>query len=279
MDEKALNGLLTDSLAKINVAEADLISADARRALVSYADGDARRLLNAIEILSLFFDQRSKDDSPEDLKFPLSPEDVAKALGQRPIHYDKNSDQHYDVISAFIKSVRGSDPQAAVYYLARMIKGGEDPVFIARRMVILASEDVGNADPRAISLAVSALQAVELIGLPEARISLAQCAIYMACAPKSNSSYAAIDAALAEVERSGTLPVPLKLRSAQTEAMKKIGYGKDYKYPHSQARGFSEQDYLPEAIQDAKFFESSNHGFEKNMQAYLDWLRGQTSQS
>jgi putative ATPase len=278
LDDTALNGLLVEALGKLNIPREQLLTEDAHKALVSFADGDARRLLNAIEILSLFFDQESSQNEthPDAFAFPLTAEAVAKALGQRPIHYDKDSDQHYDVISAFIKSIRGSDPQAAVYYLARMIKGGEDPVFIARRLVILASEDIGNADPRGLSLAVAALQATELIGLPEARISLAQCALYLACAPKSNSSYVAIDAALAEVEKSGTLPVPLKLRSAKTDAMKKIGYGKDYKYPHSEPRGFSQQRYLPDSIHDANFFEASTHGFEKNMQAYLDWLRGPT---
>lgn len=281
LDEAALNGLLVEALGKLNISREQLLTEDGHKALVSYADGDARRLLNAIEILSLFLDQESlqNETHPESFVFPLTAEAVGKALGQRPIHYDKDSDQHYDVISAFIKSIRGSDPQAAVYYLARMIKGGEDPVFIARRLVILASEDIGNADPRGLSLAVAALQATELIGLPEARIALAQCALYLACAPKSNSSYMAIDAALAEVEKSGTLPVPLKLRSAKTEAMKRIGYGKDYKYPHSEPRGFSQQTYLPESIQDVKFFEASSHGFEKNMQAYLDWLRGQNSKT
>ncbi len=234
---------------------------DAQDYLIQFADGDARRLLNSLELAL----------SAKEL--PLSREILQEILGQRPLHYDKNSDQHYDLISAFIKSVRGSDPQASVYYLARMLEGGEDPLFIARRLVILSSEDIGNADPKALPLATAALHATELIGLPEARIPLAQCTLYLACAPKSNSSYLAIDAALEEVKKSGSLPVPLDLRSSQTAPMKSIGYGKNYNYPHNHPKGWVQQPYLPRELAEAKFYEPKNLGFEKQISAYLEWLK------
>jgi putative ATPase len=204
---------------------------------------------------------------------PLDPAGLSQILDAPTLRYDRQSDEHYDTISAFIKSIRGSDPDAAIYYLARMIKGGEDPVFIARRLVILASEDVGNADPRALQVAVSGLQAVELVGFPEASISLAQVTTYMASAPKSNRAYVALQEAQAEVEKSGTLPIPLALRSAKTSTMKELGYGKGYKYSHEGDKGYVKQTFLPEAIKDKQFYDPTDRGFEKNIRQYLEWMK------
>jgi putative ATPase len=241
-------------------------SGDGQSALFVYADGDARKLLAALEMLAAHVRLASK---------PLGANDVALILQAPSIRYDKKGDEHYDCISAFIKSVRGSDPNAAVYYLARMLVGGEDPVFIARRLVILASEDIGNADPRALSLAVSGLQAVELVGMPEAAINLSQVAVYLSCAPKSNASYAAINEAKALVERTGTISIPLALRSSRTRLNRDMGYGKGYKYAHDGETGWQAMDFLPEEIKDAEFYRPADRGFEKTMRQYLDWMKGQ----
>lgn len=238
---------------------------DGREALFTYADGDARKLLAALDMLAAHVRVASA---------PLTAEDVASILQAPSLRYDKKSDEHYDCASAFIKSIRGSDPNAAVYYLARMLAGGEDPVFIARRLVILASEDVGNADPRALSLAVSGLQAVELVGMPEAAISLSQVVTYLSCAPKSNASYVAINEAKALVERTGTLPVPLALRSSRTRLNKDMGYGEGYKYAHEGETGWQPMTFLPDPIKDNEFYRPLDRGFEKTMRQYLDWMKG-----
>jgi len=183
--------------------------------------------------------------------------------------YDKSGEQHYDIISAFIKSVRGSDPNAAVYYLARMIEGGEDVKFIARRMVILASEDIGNANPTALVMATNTFQAVNVIGYPEARIILAQCAVYLASSPKSNASYMAIESALQKVRETGDLPVPLSIRNAPTKLMKDLDYGKNYKYAHSYEGNFVSMEFLPDKIKDTKFFEPGNNPREEELRKYL----------
>jgi putative ATPase len=244
---------------------------EARRLLIEKADGDARRLLLALEEIFSFLQSEPSD------RAPIDPETLQSLLGQTPIGYDRQSDQHYDVISAFIKSIRGSDSDAALYYLARMLKGGEDPVFIARRLVILASEDVGNADPRALQVAISGAQAVELIGLPEGAINLAQVVTYLASAPKSNRSYMALRAAQDYVDSTGTPPVPLHLRSAQTAPMKEIGYGKGYKYPHDFPKHWTDQEYWPEGLSKEIFYEPAEIGFEKQILQYRKWLKGQTS--
>lgn len=241
---------------------------DSVQAIIEAADGDARKLLNVIETLNETFNLK-------DVESPLDIQSLKEALASRTFRFDKKGESHYDTISAFIKSMRGSDPDAAIYYLARMIKGGEDPVFIARRLVILASEDVGNADPRALPLAIAGLQAVEAIGLPEAGINLAQVVTYLASAPKSNRSYTAYKKALDVVERTGTPDIPLPIRNAQTKMMKDLGYGKGYAYAHDYDRGFQKQDYLPEEIRNEIFYEPSDHGFEKNITQYLKWLRGE----
>jgi len=208
-------------------------------ALLRFSGGDARKLLNILELLV---------NAEENETVTITNENVIDKLQDNMAIYDKNGEMHYDIISAFIKSMRGSDPDAAVYWLARMIEGGEDVKFIARRMLILAAEDIGLANPNALLLAQSTFDAVHKIGYPEARIILSQCAIYLATSAKSNSAYMAIDEALALVKSTGDLPVPLHIRNAPTKLMKELGYGKDYKYAHSYEKNFVEQDFLPKKI-------------------------------
>ncbi|NUN07518.1 MAG: replication-associated recombination protein A, partial [Bdellovibrio sp.] len=246
---------------------ADALTEAAIKNLLEYSDGDARRLINSLEILYNF----TKDADPAER---LDVNDMRELLQQNPLGYDKSSEMHYDLISAFIKSVRGSDPDAAVYYLARMIDGGEDPIFIARRLIVLASEDIGNADPRALSVAIAGLQAVEAIGLPEGAITLAHVTTYLASCPKSNASYMALNKARELVEKTRTLPVPLHLRSAKTAMAKDLGYGQGYKYPHSYPTGWAEQSYLPEEVQGARLYEPTQRGFEKSIREYLAWMKG-----
>ena len=228
-------------------------------ALFNIAGGDARKLLNLIELIA---------DVPDDL-IEVTDELVVKVAQQRITAYDKTGEQHYDIISAFIKSVRGSDPNAAVYYLARMIEGGEDVRFIARRMIILASEDIGNANPTALVMASNTFQAVDVIGYPEARIILSQCAVYLACSPKSNASYVAINQALNEVREKGDLPVPMSIRNAPTGLMKDLGYGKGYQYAHDHPGNFIEMDFLPEALRGKIFYEPGNNPREEEFRHYL----------
>ncbi|MFM8313904.1 MAG: replication-associated recombination protein A [Deltaproteobacteria bacterium] len=227
------------------------------------AHGDARKALNLLDHVCLSID----DGKPVDLQT------FEEATQAQSLYYDKKSESHYDTISAFIKSVRGSDPDAAVYYLARMLEGGEDPVFIARRLIILASEDIGNANPAALMLATSCLQAVHAIGMPEARIPLAQMTTYLACSEKSNRSYQAINEAIDEVQKSGMLDIPMSLRNAPTEAMKNWGYGKNYDYPHNHESGWVDAQYLPEKIKQKRFYRPSHRGSEKKFQEFLS-VRG-----
>ncbi len=266
-----LKAILQRALEKCGYAPSQLLQLEAQTFLVESAHGDARRLINSLEIALQLFSQKSANEV-----VPLSVSALETALGERNLRYDKTSEQHYDTISAFIKSVRGSDPDAAVYYLARMLEGGEDPVFIARRLVILASEDIGNADPRGLLVATAGLQAVELVGLPECRITLAQVSTYLASAPKSNRAYRAIDEASEYVRKTGPLPIPVALRSSKTPLNKMMGYGADYKYSHDSERGFVKQMFLPEAAKGKKFYDPTEHGFEKNIRAYLAWLREET---
>jgi putative ATPase len=266
LNEKNLGDILARAAEKENIKLDEFLNAEAQQLLTRHAAGDARQLLNYFETLLQL-------RTNEDFTLPLGPDSLEKLLGDQRMRYDKSGDQHYDVISAFIKSVRGSDPDAAIYYMARMLEGGEDPVFIARRLVILASEDIGNADPKALPLAIAGLQAVELVGMPEARINLAQVATYLASCPKSNRSYLAINRALEYVKATGALPVPKSLRSAQTKLAKELGNGVEYKYSHDYPRGFAKQDFLPEAARDQKFYEPSENGFEKSLKLYLQWLR------
>lgn len=223
------------------------------QALLRASGGDARRLLNTFELCV-----KSAGGETAVITDALVHE-VARTTAR----YDKQGEQHYDIVSAFIKSMRGSDPNAAVYWLARMVEGGEDPLFIARRMVILASEDVGNANPNALLMATTAMQAVQMIGWPESRIILSQCAIYLACSPKSNASYMAIGSAQEEVRRSGDQPVPLHLRNAPTKLMKDLGYGSEYKYSHEGEGNFLDQEYLPEALKGKAFYQPGSNPRER----------------
>jgi putative ATPase len=236
---------------KITIAE--------HQALLGISGGDARKLLNLIELLA---------DSIEG-DIVVTDALVTDVAQKRIAIYDKSGEQHYDIISAFIKSIRGSDPNAAVYYLARMVEGGEDVKFIARRMVILASEDIGNANPTALVMATTTFQAVNMIGYPEARIILSQCATYLACSPKSNASYVAIDAALRTVNETGDLSVPLSIRNAPTKLMKDLNYGKDYQYAHGFAGNFVNMEFLPDAISGKKFYEPGANAREEEMRAFL----------
>jgi putative ATPase len=224
-------------------------------AIVAASDGDARRALGMLERLS---DRNA-----------LTLEGL-RELGVAILH-DRDGDAHYDVVSAFIKSMRGSDPDAALYWLARMLEGGEDPLFCARRMVILASEDIGNADPAALPLAVATLEGCARIGMPEARILLGQCATYLATAPKSDAAYRGIDAAIEAVRRTGALPVPVHLRNAPTALARSLGHGADYRNPHAFPDHVVAQDYLPDALRDARFYEPVDHGHEKTVRQRLAW--------
>jgi putative ATPase len=232
-------------------------------ALINISGGDARKLLNLLELVI------NSVSGPEVL---ITDQLVMDTAQQRIALYDKKGEQHYDIISAFIKSMRGSDPNAAVYWLARMIEGGEDVKFIARRMVILASEDIGNANPNALLLANATFEAVNKIGYPESRIILSQCAIYLATSAKSNASYTAIDAALAMVRQTGDLPVPLPIRNAPTRLMKNMDYGKGYQYSHGYEQNFSAQEYLPEEISGQVFFEPGNNAREEELRKHLKTL-------
>jgi len=230
-------------------------------ALISISGGDGRKLYNALELVINQFDKDEVIDITDEL--------VKTVIQQNLSRYDKSGEQHYDLISAFIKSVRASDPNAAVYYLARMIEGGEDPLFIARRMIILASEDIGLANPNALLLANNCFQAVHHIGMPEGRIIMSQTAVYLACSPKSNASYVAINEAIDMVRKTGDLPVPLHLRNAPTKLMKNIGYGSGYQYSHNYQPGTSDMECLPEEIKGTQFYTPGNNAAEKKYEEYL----------
>lgn len=228
-----------------------------KEAFIQYSGGDARKLINSVELV---LNQYRNSGTTEILN-----SDVLEVLQETMALYDKNGEQHYDIISAFIKSMRGGDPNGAVYWLARMIAGGEDIKFIARRMLILAAEDVGLANPNALVVANNCFQAINVIGNPEARIILSETAVYLAVSPKSNSAYMAINEALALVKQTGNLPVPLHLRNAPTKLMKDLDYGKEYKYAHSYEGNFVEQDFLPEEIRNVKLYEPGNNATEKKI--------------
>jgi putative ATPase len=235
-------------------------------ALIRLSGGDARKLLNIFELLVNAFDGK---------KITITNDIVLEHVQQNMALYDKAGEQHYDIISAFIKSMRGSDPNGAVYWLARMIVGGEDPLFIARRMLILASEDIGNANPNALLLAQACFEAVNVIGMPESQLILSQTVIYLATSAKSNSATTAIGAAIALVRETGDLPVPLHLRNAPTKLMKNIGYGKDYKYAHSFEGNFVNQDFLPDAIRGTKIYDPGNNAKENETKEKLKKLWGE----
>ena len=234
-------------------------------AILRYSGGDARKLLNIIELVANSY-------AGKDNKIVVTNKMVIEKVQENIALYDKNGEQHYDIISAFIKSVRGSDPNAAVYWLARMVEGGEDPKFIARRLVILAAEDIGMANPNALMLATSCFEAVNMIGWPESRIILSETAIYLATSPKSNSSYLAIEQAQELAKEKGDLPVPLNIRNAPTKLMKELGYGKDYKYAHQYQGNFAVEEFLPEKIKNSIIYDPQDNPREKEVRERLSRL-------
>ena len=260
LTEEHLMALVHNALEKDEQLKQQKMNIKEWEALLQLSGGDARRLLNLVELIasSLPIDQRE-----------VTNELVQDVVQNKMALYDKNGEQHYDIISAFIKSMRGSDPNGAVYWLARMIEGGEDPKFIARRMLILASEDIGNANPNALLLATTTFQAVQMIGWPESRIILSQCATYLASSAKSNASYMAINNAEDLVRRTGDLPVPLPIRNAPTGLMKNMNYGKGYKYAHDYPGNFVEEEFLPEQISGKKLYDPGNNAAEARQREYL----------
>lgn len=256
LEKDDLLELLQRALTVDNVLKTRDIQLKETDAMLRFSGGDARKLLN---ILELVVESEAKDP------VVITDDMVTERLQQNPLAYDKDGEMHYDIISAFIKSIRGSDPDAALYWMARMIEGGEDPQFIARRMIISASEDIGLANPNALLLANAAFDAVMKIGWPEGRIPLAECAVYLATSPKSNSAYMGIANALDEVKRSGNLPVPLHLRNAPTDLMKELGYSDGYKYAHDYPGNFVVQQYLPDAIKDKQFWYAQHTPAEEKL--------------
>jgi AAA ATPase central domain protein len=260
-ERKDLEQLLQNAIAKDSVLKTKNIQLKETEALLKLSGGDGRKLLNTFELIV--------NATPEGQSVVITNDSVLHLVQKNTVLYDKTGEQHYDIISAFIKSIRGSDPNGAVYWLARMIEGGEDVKFIARRMLILASEDIGNANPTAMILANNTFQAVTTIGYPEARIILSQCAIYLASSPKSNASYKAINKAQQVVKQTGDLSVPIHLRNAPTKLMKELGYGKDYQYAHDYEGNFAFQDYLPDELQGETFYEPSDNPRENALREYL----------
>ncbi|HRI78415.1 MAG TPA: replication-associated recombination protein A [Cyclobacteriaceae bacterium] len=259
LGEKELLTLIDHALKHDEVLKSRKIEIKEHIALLNISGGDARKILNLLELMS------------ESLTGDIVVTDqLVMDVAQKHIAiYDKSGEQHYDIISAFIKSIRGSDPNAAVYYLARMVEGGEDVKFIARRLVILASEDIGNANPTALVLATSAFQAVNMIGYPESSLILSQCVTYLACSPKSNASTVAIGNAMSKVSETGDLPVPLAIRNAPTKLMKEMGYGKEYQYAHSFKDNFALMEFLPDQIAGEKFYDPGNNPREEEQRMYL----------
>ncbi|MDN5200950.1 replication-associated recombination protein A [Fulvivirgaceae bacterium BMA10] len=263
LKEEDLMHLVNESLKKDEKLKTKQVDIKENQTLLNISGGDARKLLNLIELVI---------DAVEGDKITITDELVIQIAQQRVAIYDKSGEQHYDIISAFIKSVRGSDPNAAVYWLARMIEGGEDVKFIARRLVILASEDIGNANPTALVLATNCFQAVNLIGYPEAEIILSQCTTYLASSPKSNASYMAIKSAKSSVRQTGDLSVPMHIRNAPTKLMKDQGYGKGYQYAHDYTNNFIEQEFLPEKIKGTKFYDPGKNAREEELRKRLKAL-------
>lgn len=265
LEEEDLKELLDRALKQDRVLSRREVDIKSTKALFRFAGGDARKLLNILDLL--------EQSVPEGQPIVIDDDYVTNSLQVNPAAYDRNGEMHYDIISAFIKSVRGSDPDAAIYWLARMVAGGEDPKFIARRLVILAAEDIGLANPNALLLANATFDALQKIGWPEGRIILAECTIYLATSPKSNSAYLSIDKALDTVRKTGDLPVPLHLRNAPTSLMKDMGYGAEYQYAHDFKNHFSQQRYLPDGIGDAKFWIPQSNPAESKLEAYMRALR------
>ncbi|CCG52543.1 Putative AAA family ATPase [Flavobacterium indicum GPTSA100-9 = DSM 17447] len=255
-----LEAILHRAIATDEILKTKHIDLQETEALLRLSGGDGRKLLNVFELII---------NASETDNIVITNEKVMQLVQKNTVLYDKTGEQHYDIVSAFIKSIRGSDPNGAVYWLARMIEGGEDVKFIARRMLILASEDIGNANPTALIMANNTFQAVTTIGYPESRIILSQCAIYLATSAKSNASYMAIGKAQQVVKQTGDLPVPLHLRNAPTKLMKELGYGEEYKYAHDYPNNFANQEFLPEDISETKFFEPGENAREKELRQFL----------
>ena len=266
-ERKDLEQLLHNAITRDAILKTKDIQLQETEALLKLSGGDGRKLLNTFELVI--------NATPDGEPVVITNDSVLHLVQKNTVLYDKTGEQHYDIISAFIKSIRGSDPNGAVYWLARMIEGGEDVKFIARRMLILASEDIGNANPTAMILANNTFQAVTTIGYPEARIILSQCAIYLASSPKSNASYKAINKAQQVVKQTGDLSVPIHLRNAPTKLMKELGYGKDYQYAHDYESNFAFQDYLPDELQGETFYEPSDNPRENALRDYLKKLWGE----
>lgn len=254
----SLSNIVNHAIKHDEILKQKSITLQETETLFLFSNGDARKLLNMLELIC-----------NQGAEIIITNELVAKVLQQKIAVYDKKGEAHYDIISAFIKSLRGSDPNAAVYWLARMLDGGENIEFIARRMVILASEDIGNANPNALLLATSTFQAIQMIGMPESRILLSQCATYLASSPKSNSAYNAIEEAMETVSKTGPLSVPLHLRNAQTKLMKSLDYGKDYQYAHQYEDNFIDQEFLPDHIKGQKFYEPGSNARENEIRNFL----------
>ena len=264
-EKKDLEDLIDRAVTKDYYLSKRNITVKEKEAMISYSGGDARKLLN---ILELVVNGLGEGD------IVIDNEAVHRELHENPLMYDKDGEQHYDIVSAMIKSIRGGDPNAAVYWMARMLQGGEDPKFIARRLIISAAEDIGLANPNAILIANTCFEVVHKIGMPEARIPLSECVIYLATSPKSNSAYLAIDAAIATVKQTGNSPVPLHLRNAPTKLMKDLNYGLDYKYPHDYPGNFVEQPYLPEELKEKKFYLPQQNAQEvKILERLRAWWR------
>ena len=265
LDKSDLEILLDRAIKEDPILKKRDFIVEEKTALFRFAGGDARKLLNILDLL--------EQSTPSGNPVIISDQNVTEILQENPAAYDKNGELHYDIISAFIKSVRGSDPDASVYWLARMVAGGEDPEFIARRLVILAAEDIGLANPNALLLANATFDALKKIGWPEGRIILSECTVYLATSPKSNSSYLAIDRALEEVRKSGNLPVPLHLRNAPTKLMADLGYHEGYKYAHDFENHYVEQQYLPDGLQNFKFWQPAENPHERKMAEYMNSIK------
>jgi len=249
-----------------------IVDQEALSHLVRMSDGDARSALNSLETAAYLI-TASREDSSKEKPINITLQDAERALDRKALLYDKTGEEHYNLISALHKSLRGSDPDAAVYWLGRMLSAGEDPFYIARRMVRFASEDVGNADPHALGVALSAMEAFRFLGHPEGELALAQAAVYLATAPKSNSIYTAFGEVRAVIDKYGTLPVPLHIRNAPTSLMREIGYGKDYKYAHDYKDAYVPQEYLPEKLEGRHFYKPTNRGYENRIKQWLDKWR------
>ena len=263
--ESDLEEILTRTISHLQLQDS-FFPQNIKSYLVQFASGDARKLINSLDQCAQFLMTHPK---------PLDLENLSQILGNRSAAYDKNSELHYDLLSAFIKSIRGSDADAALYYLVRMLSAGEDPILICRRLIILSSEDIGNADPRALTLAVSTLHGVEAVGMPEARILLAQAVTNLSSAPKSKRSYLALNEAMAFLEQTKDLQVPVSLRSSRTDLAKSLKFGFDYQLPHNFEKGWVQQNYWPVGVQPPKFYRPANWGFEKSIVELTKWRESQ----